>query len=213
MLYRRRENLHFNLVSASPKDLCRFTTPQALHQLNPLEGRFPSVCITAWSEDKIVRMPTRCKSNPDPPSRYVIHQRPFFRYPDRMVQRQHDASCSDLHPFCYRCQGCAHYRGIGEQPPERMKMALRCPDRFKIVSVCKLCPFKQQSISLLSPLRITAGEVEEAEINPLLLAHSHPFPPHTSQSLLAHHDPLHRPHLRPPHLQHRYVKCDAGQRH
>src|SRR4051812_22925032 len=81
-----------------------------------------------------------------------------------MMQRQHYAARSQLHPLGDHRNGRARDRRVRIKPTELMKMPFRCPDRREAMLVRELRSVDQQPVLVSTSTGIT-GEVEQAEIH------------------------------------------------
>ena len=88
-------------------------------------------------------MPARGKRKPHAPAGKIIHNGPFLRDANRIMQRQNDAAGPDLNAVGDGRDGGAGEGGIRIESAKGMKMAFRSPDGGKAVLIGKTSAFEQ----------------------------------------------------------------------
>ncbi|NKA55407.1 hypothetical protein GO279_04175 [Ralstonia solanacearum] len=154
-----REQLDLDLPGRTVPHPQGLAPPERLDLLDALEHQLAMAAERLRREHEVVRMPAGRAGDARPALREVVHHRPLFSDPHRMVQRQHDAARAQLDARCFARQRGAQHRRIGREPAERMEMPLRQPQRRKAAGVGIAGHLEEQPILL----RIVAGRIVAEE--------------------------------------------------
>ncbi len=158
-----REQLDLDLFGRTVPHPQGLAPPERLDLFDTLEHQLAMAAERLGREHEIVRVPAGSAGDAHPALREVVHHRPLFRDPHRMVQRQHDAARAQLDVRGFPRQCSAQHRRIGREPTEGMEMPLRQPQRRKAACIGIAGRLDKQPILVFIVVGRVVAEKRDAE--------------------------------------------------
>lgn len=171
-LHRRRIDAQPHRLADAVRRIQRAAAPQMLDgahrgQHVVLPGR-----IFVRGEHEVVRIPSGGERHAHAAVRQVVHHRPFFRDPDRVVQRGDHAARDQLHALGGRGERGVQDGGIRVKRAEFGEMALRHPDAGEPVRIGETRALHHELVLVAGQRLFTAGEEHQSEFHAWLRSDS-----------------------------------------
>ena len=159
-LHWRRISVHFDRLTVTANHLDRLAAPERLDSFDAAGHQFTAVLVVVRLQREVAGVPSGREAQPHATVGQIVHDRPFLRDADRIVQREHHAPGPDADAPGNGGDSSAGQRRVRVEAAERMEMPLRRPHRGEPVLVGILRAFEQQAVLAAGRRRRIGGKVE-----------------------------------------------------